>query len=153
VCMREYGVSNFPDPDANDGFAIPIDRSSPAWVAAQATCHELLPGGGFHPATGSATHPSAQSLASMLRVSQCMRRHGIHEFPDPGSHLPLHPPCARRDHRHERSDPGVSVRARHAVTGVRASGGGVQSRDPSTVVNRPGRRRIDPVPRLRPGVE
>jgi hypothetical protein len=92
ACMREHGVPNFPDPNANNGFAIHVDPSSPAWVAAQATCDKLLPGG-FHPAPGAATHPSAQALASMLRVSQCMRRHGIHEFPDPGSHLPLHPPA------------------------------------------------------------
>jgi hypothetical protein len=91
VCMREHGVPHFPDPNANDGFAIPIDRSSPAWMAAQATCHKFQPGG-FHPVPGSATHPSAQALAQMLRVSQCMRRQGIHDFPDPGSRLPLHPP-------------------------------------------------------------
>ncbi len=63
ACMREHGVPNFPDPNANEGFAIPIDRSSPAWVAAQATCRKLMPGGG-PPARGSATHPSATALAS-----------------------------------------------------------------------------------------
>jgi hypothetical protein len=92
VCVREHGLSNFPDPNANDGFAIHVDPSSPAWVAAQATCHKLMPGGG-PPARGSATHPSAQALASMLKVSQCMRRHGIHEFPDPASHMPSNPPA------------------------------------------------------------
>ena len=85
-------MPNFPDPNANQGFAIPIDRSSPAWVAAQARCRKLMPGGG-PPARGSATHPSAQALASALKVSRCMRRHGIHDFPDPGSHMPLNPPA------------------------------------------------------------
>ena len=147
ACMREHGVPNFPDPSASRGFTIPIDRSSPAWVAAQATCRKLLPNGG-PPGPGSATHPSADALASMLTVSECMRRHGIHEFPDPRSRLPLHPGPGR-DHRHEwRSDPGVPVRARHAVTGVRASGGRVQSRDPATGINRPGPRRLGPVARL-----
>ena len=92
ACMREHGVPNFPDPSASRGFTIPIDRSSPAWVAAQATCRKLLPNGG-PPGPGSATHPSADALASMLTVSECMRRHGIHEFPDPRSRLPLHPPA------------------------------------------------------------
>ncbi len=92
ACVREHGVPNFPDPNANDGFAIHVDPSSPAWVAAQATCHKLLPAGA-PPARGSATHPSAQALAQMLRVSQCMRRHGIQEFPDPGSRMPLDPPA------------------------------------------------------------
>jgi hypothetical protein len=44
--MREHGVPNFPDPNASDGFAIHVDPSSPAFRAAQATCHKLLPGGG-----------------------------------------------------------------------------------------------------------
>jgi len=91
ACVREHGVPNFPDPNANDGFAIHVDPSSPAFVAAQATCHKLLPSGG-PPARGSATHPSAQALASMLKTSECMRRHGIHEFPDPGSRMPSNPP-------------------------------------------------------------
>jgi hypothetical protein len=90
-CVREHGVPNFPDPSANDGFAVHIDPSSPAFVAAQATCHKLMPGGG-PPARGSATHPSAQALASMLKTSQCMRRHGISDFPDPGSRMPSNPP-------------------------------------------------------------
>jgi hypothetical protein len=92
ACMREHGVPNFPDPSASQGFTMPMDPSSPAWVTAQATCHKLLPGGG-PPGPGSATHPSAQALASMLKVSQCMREHGIHDFPDPSSRIPSNPPA------------------------------------------------------------
>jgi hypothetical protein len=92
ACMREHGVPNFPDPSANDGRSMmPVYPSSPAFVAAQATCHKLLPGGG-PPAPGSATHPSAHALASMLKTSQCMRKHGIHDFPDPSSRMPSNPP-------------------------------------------------------------
>jgi hypothetical protein len=90
-CVRKHGVPNFPDPNANDGFAIHVDPASPAFRAAQATCHKLLPGGG-PPARGSATHPSAQALAQMLKTSECMRSHGIHDFPDPGSRMPSNPP-------------------------------------------------------------
>jgi len=90
ACVREHGVPNFPDPSANGGFMVRVE-SSPAFKAAQATCHKLLPGGG-PPAPGSATHPSAQALASMLKTSQCMRRHGIYDFPDPGSRMPSNPP-------------------------------------------------------------
>jgi hypothetical protein len=90
--MREHGVPNFPDPSANDGrFMMPVDPSSPAFRAAQATCRKLMPGGG-PPAPGSATHPSARALASMLKTSQCMRKHGIHDFPDPSSRMPSNPP-------------------------------------------------------------
>jgi len=87
ACVREHGVPNFPDPSANGGLRVPVDQSSPAFAAAQARCHKLLPGGGL-PAAGAATHPSAQALASMLKTSRCMRRHGIYDFPDPTSRIP-----------------------------------------------------------------
>ncbi len=87
ACMREHGVPNFPDPTASGGIPVPAGQTSPASVAAQARCHKLLPGGGF-PAPGSATHPSAQALAQMLKISRCMRRHGISDFPDPSSGIP-----------------------------------------------------------------
>jgi len=89
ACMRKSGVPNFPDPPASGPIRLPMDPSSPAFEAAQAKCQKLMPGGG-PPIPGSTTHPSAQALAQMLKVSQCMRRHGIPEFPDPGSSIPSH---------------------------------------------------------------
>jgi hypothetical protein len=86
ACMRKSGVPNFPDPPASGPVRLPIDPSSPAWEAAQAKCQKLMPDGG--PPGPGATHPSAKALAQMLKVSQCMRRHGISEFPDPGSSIP-----------------------------------------------------------------
>ena len=80
-------MPNFPDPPASGLIKLPVDPSSPAFEAAQAKCQKLMPGGG-PPGPGSTTHPSAQALAQMLKVSQCMRRHGISEFPDPGSSVP-----------------------------------------------------------------
>ena len=87
ACMRKSGVPNFPDPPASGLIRLPLDLSSPAFVAAQAKCQKLMPGGG-PPGPGSATHPSAQALAQALKVSQCMRRRGISDFPDPGSSVP-----------------------------------------------------------------
>lgn len=88
-CMRAHGVPNFPDPRAGGGFefkAGTIDRSSPAFRAAQAKCQSLMPAG---PATaGSTTHPSAEWLAKMVKAAQCMRRHGIAGFPDPTTTVP-----------------------------------------------------------------
>jgi hypothetical protein len=86
ACMRKSGVPNFPDPPASGPVRFPLDPSSPAFVAAQAKCDKLMPGGG--PPGPGPTHPSAQALAQQLKVSQCMRRHGISEFPDPGSSIP-----------------------------------------------------------------
>jgi hypothetical protein len=82
-CMRAHGVPNFPDPKpGGGGIEIPdgsgIKPFSPAFKSAQNSCRKLLPGGG--PTSG---HPSAQAKAQMLAISQCMRRHGITDFPDP----------------------------------------------------------------------
>ncbi len=85
-CMRSHGVPNFPDPSANGGFTLGpgTNPHSPAFKAAQAKCQKL---GGL-PSPGSETHPSAQALAQILKISQCMRRHGISDFPDPTTSMP-----------------------------------------------------------------
>lgn len=92
-CMRSNGVPNFPDPKAGGGFlfhASPGMTPSPAFRAAEAKCHKLLP-----PGPGSGPPPSAQTLARFLKISQCMRKHGVPEFPDPRTTAPsnLHPPA------------------------------------------------------------
>jgi hypothetical protein len=94
-CMRANGVSNFPDPSADGGFQVAIPRgglSSPAFKAAQAKCNKLLPGGGLA-GPGSGPAPSSQTLAHWVKVAQCMRRHGIFNFPDPRTTVPSHPPA------------------------------------------------------------
>ena len=85
--MRSSGVPDFPDPSAGGGFQLPAgtDRSSPAFQAAQAKCQKFLP-----PGPGSGPPPSPQALAQMLKVAQCMRRHGISDFPEPRTSLPPH---------------------------------------------------------------
>jgi len=89
--MRSHGVPDFPDPSAGGGFVFGrgsgIDPSSPAFEAARARCWKLLPGGG-PPAPGSTTHPSGQTLARFVKVAQCMRRHGVADFPDPRTSVP-----------------------------------------------------------------
>jgi hypothetical protein len=82
--MRASGVPNFPDPQPGGGFRIPsVDNpAARAFQTARARCWKLLPGGG-PPGPGSTTHPSPQTLAKLLRISRCMRQHGVAEFPDP----------------------------------------------------------------------
>ena len=81
-CMRSHGVPGFPDPSAGGGIHITpsagIDPQSPAFQSAQNACSTLMPGGG--PGRGSA--PESRKLA-MLRLAECMRRHGLSTFPDP----------------------------------------------------------------------
>ena len=90
-CMRAHGVSNFPDPGAggqNSGqirieSGSGVNLQSPAFHSAQSSCRHLVPGGG--PGSGP---PSAQVMAQMRQVSQCMRAHGISGFPDPTTSPP-----------------------------------------------------------------
>lgn len=93
-CMRSHGVSNFPDPGPGGGgikfnLGSGINPAAPSFKAAQAACHKLLPGGG-----PGAQHPSAQAKAAMLRISECMRSHGVTGFPDPT----LTPPASPQDY-------------------------------------------------------
>ena len=84
VCMRSHGVSNFPDPSPNGGIHIGpgsgINLQSPGFQSAQQACKKLLPGGG-PPSTGS----ESDKLAA-LKNAQCMRKHGVPDFPDPTFH-------------------------------------------------------------------
>ncbi|MFC6021575.1 hypothetical protein ACFP2T_36075 [Plantactinospora solaniradicis] len=45
ACMRSYGVTNFPEPDASGGYRIPdelgIDPGSPQYQAAYEACQGL----------------------------------------------------------------------------------------------------------------
>ncbi len=82
--MRSNGVPSFPDPSASGGFQlVPGTFSSRMFKEAQGKCEKLLPAG-----PGSGPPPTAEALAQMLKVSRCMRRHGIADFPDPRTSLP-----------------------------------------------------------------
>ena len=122
-CMRANGVPNFPDPKPGGGFEFPVsagnDPASPAFRAAQAKCRKLLPGGG-PPGPGSTTHPSAQTLAKLVRIAQCMRQHGDLPVPRPQDLRPVQPGRLPGDHRFRRSDPSVPEHDQPAVAGLQA---------------------------------
>jgi hypothetical protein len=86
--MRSHGVPSFPDPSPGGGIHLTpgLNPSSPAFKAAQASCQKHLPGGG-----PGAQHPSAQAVAQTLKISQCMRQHGVSGFPDPTLKPPSSP--------------------------------------------------------------
>lgn len=81
-CMRQHGVTNFPDPGSGGNLKITggngLDPNSPTFQAAQTACQSLLPNGGQ-------PDPSQQAAfqQAALQFSQCMRAHGIANFPDP----------------------------------------------------------------------
>lgn len=80
-CMRKNGVTNFPDPDKNGKFMIgaggPNQNSSLVKKAKQACKSQEPPGIQENPAE------RAHDQAEWLKWSQCMRKNGIRDMPDP----------------------------------------------------------------------
>lgn len=95
-CMRSRGVSGFPDPGTGGAISLTpdsgFDLAAPAFHAAQQSCQHLLPGGG-----SLSGPPNPQAKAQMLKMSKCMRAHGISGFPDPHSGSPPGRPFGYRD--------------------------------------------------------
>jgi hypothetical protein len=80
-CMQTHGVPNFPEPNSQGVVqGSGINPSSPSFQSASKDCRHLLPNGG-QPTPAQ----QAQALAQALKFSQCMRSHGISDFPDPQS--------------------------------------------------------------------
>ena len=83
ACIRSHGVPNLPDPTANGvtpGTTGTVDKRSPAFRSALAACARLIPGGGLAQSTLSIS--PAQRRAMIVRA-ECMRAHGVPNFPDP----------------------------------------------------------------------
>jgi hypothetical protein len=88
-CIRAHGVPNFPDPNSNgqiiqsaNGTRGSGDQnvSSTVMQAANKACQHLLPNG------GQVTPAQRQQVINqMLKYSQCMRSHGVPNFPDPST--------------------------------------------------------------------
>ena len=88
-CMRSHGVPNFPDPSGGGGINIAgtgINPQAPSFKAARASCTKLLPGGG-----PGGRHATEQQKTEMVDTAECMRRHGITDFPDPTTTPPSSP--------------------------------------------------------------
>jgi hypothetical protein len=89
-CMRSNGVSDFPDPGASGRLTIDavangssIDTNAPAFKQAISVCKRLEPAG----FTGGQRSSAQQSAA--LKFAQCVREHGVSDFPDPAVGQPL----------------------------------------------------------------
>jgi hypothetical protein len=85
--MRSHGEPTYPDPtqEANNAVAFKItpanriNASSAQYQSAYNACQKLLPNGrmGVSPALFQ------KAMSALLKHSQCMRSHGIANFPDP----------------------------------------------------------------------
>lgn len=89
-CMRDNGITGFPDPDASGHLTIDavandssVDPDSAAFKRALRTCRSLQPPG----FTGRKRSTGQQRAA--LGFAQCMREHGVKDFPDPAMGDPL----------------------------------------------------------------
>lgn len=88
TCMRNHGVTKFPDPRLDGGSAqiqiTPAIVGSPAFRSAQKACAYLLPAG-----AGQVDGPSPEQQQArtdgLVAFAGCMRRHGFPGFPDPTS--------------------------------------------------------------------
>jgi hypothetical protein len=90
-CMRDNGVSEFPDPDASGELTIDgvlngssLDPESATWKRAVTACKDLQPPG----FTGD-EEVTPSEHESRLEFAQCMRDNGVKDFPDPADGEPL----------------------------------------------------------------
>jgi hypothetical protein len=84
-CMRSNGLPDFPDPNANgQGFGNQRqqqqERSDPHFSAAFTACQHLLP-------TSSPQSKATPDNADLERLAQCMRSHGVRNYPDPNPNV------------------------------------------------------------------
>lgn len=85
-CMRQNGVTDFPDPQ-NGHFVMGGDiQSNPHFNSAIQACQHLLGPGGI----GSGSSGGAQS--AQLAFAHCMQTHGVPSFPDPSSNGAIQAP-------------------------------------------------------------
>jgi hypothetical protein len=99
-CMRGHGVPTFPDPDASGSYHLTssgsiegaggssIDIGSSQVQAAYGDCRHLLPGAPsisrLEQLEQQEQTQQEQALPALLKYSQCMRSHGVPNFPDLG---------------------------------------------------------------------
>ena len=106
-CMRAHGVPSFPDPNSSGGYTLgangtvngaggSVNINSSQVQAAYGHCRHLLPGGPsisqLEQKVQQAQQQEQKMLPALVKFSQCMRSHGVPDFPDPG--LASHSPSA-----------------------------------------------------------
>ena len=78
-CMRSHGVPNFPDPGKPvGGPGSGINIQAPAVQSAEQKCDKLT-----HNPEPKGSPASASQRRAALANAQCMRTHGVPNFPDP----------------------------------------------------------------------
>jgi hypothetical protein len=137
-CMRDHGVSNFPDPQiksSNGGQQIAVrvvgSAGSPAFKSATKACQGIMPAATTSPVQiAQQQHAREQDLVSF---AQCLRSHGVPDFPDPTSQGQLTPAMV--------TGAGVDLHAPATLTAAKAcigaSHGAITGADVERAVNGP----------------
>jgi hypothetical protein len=93
ACMRDHGVSGFPDPSTTEtpnsfgidgyNFDLPstMNTQSPAYESADKACQSVIGSGTSSGGLNAAVVAKARKAA--LAHAVCMREHGVPNFPDP----------------------------------------------------------------------
>ncbi len=79
-CMRDHGI-DMPDPDPNGPTSFSLSGGADEhqkFEEANKACEEFAPGKG-----GETTQVDPAVMEKMRQFSQCMRDHGLADFPDP----------------------------------------------------------------------
>ena len=82
-CMRANGVPHFPDPDPKGDSNFGVDVPKDVFVKAVDACKALKPPGAL------SSKRTAKEQSASLRFAQCVRDHGVKDFPDPVNGEPL----------------------------------------------------------------
>ena len=82
-CVRAHGVPHFPDPGASGDINFGVDVSKEVFTAAVNACKSLEPPGAL------SSKRSTKQQSAALRFAQCIRAHGVPDFPDPVNGQPL----------------------------------------------------------------
>jgi hypothetical protein len=83
-CLRANGVGDFPDPNASGEFpSYGVSVTAIVWTKAVAACKSLQPPGSLN------AHLTPTQFSAALKFAQCVREHGVPDFPDPVNGQPL----------------------------------------------------------------
>jgi hypothetical protein len=86
-CLRQHGLSNFPDPKAITENGTPTvtiafpagSTNAPQFNAATGACNHLYP----RQNQGGNRVIGPDGIAHIMAFARCVRRHGVADFPDP----------------------------------------------------------------------
>lgn len=125
-CVRSHGVPSFPDPPSTGKLVIPsaqqLGVSDSQLQAAENACQALRANSGGGPPTQALLE---QQWSDMAKFTQCMRSHGVPNWPDPTRYPsnPQRPTFELRAHGIDANSPQVTAKMSQCETILNFPGG------------------------------